>query len=109
MRTQTKIMPTHAKGTFNYMSPEAFETVEAGGAGVGPPADVWSMACVMVEMHSGSPPWVTMQLQQIMMAVGIRKRTPDVADDSPAAATLWRAARRRARQDPARLLRADPV
>ena len=88
MRTQTRVMPTQAKGTFNYMSPEAFEPAE--GAGVGPPADVWSMGCVVLEMFSGAQPWGTMQIQQIMMAVGVRKRAPDVPDGAPAAVMLRR-------------------
>ena len=34
------------RGTFNYMAPEAFDERNAPG----PPLDVWSMACVVVEM-----------------------------------------------------------
>ena len=46
------------------------------------------MACVLVEMVSGAQPWASMQIQQIMMAVGVRKRAPDVPDEAPAAAML---------------------
>ena len=66
MRTQTRVVPTAAKGTFNYMSPEAFECgdmADGGSGGLGPPADVWAMTCVVVEMLSGAPPWFSMQLQ----------------------------------------------
>jgi serine/threonine protein kinase len=51
VRTQTRIMPSSVKGTFNYMSPEAFEPEAAGG--IGPPADVWSMGCVLIEIYTG--------------------------------------------------------
>ena len=70
------------------MSPEAFDPEELGG--IGSPADVWSMGCVMVEMLTGVAPWRAMQMQQIMMAVMIDKQHPDVPDGVPAADTLRR-------------------
>ena len=74
VRTQTRIMPSRVKGTFNYMAPEAFDPESAGG--IGPPADVWSMGCVMVEMLTGAAPWRAMPMQQIYVAVNQRRRTP---------------------------------
>ena len=53
----TKIMPTSVKGTFNYMSPEAFEPP------LGIEADLWSLACLLVEMCTGMAPWAEMQVQ----------------------------------------------
>jgi serine/threonine protein kinase len=78
----TSIMPTSIKGTFNYMSPEAFR----------PPltekADIWSMACVILEMVSGIAPWYGLQMQQIMMAVAMDKRHPDIPEGTPAEETI---------------------
>jgi serine/threonine protein kinase len=75
----TKIMPTSVRGTFNYMAPEVFEPP------FGDAVDIWSMGCVILEMSTGSPPWGDLNMQQIMMAVTIRKRAPDVLDSVPAA------------------------
>lgn len=90
----TSIMPTTMKGTFNYMSPEAFD----------PPfnfkSDVWSMACVVLEMYSGVVPWPGMQMQQIMMAVTVKKRHPDIPDEIPAAETIRRCFRFKAAERP---------
>jgi hypothetical protein len=61
------------------MAPEAF--VPPFGAEV----DVWSMGCLIVEMSTGSPPWADFNMQQIMMAVAMLKRVPDVHDTVPAA------------------------
>jgi serine/threonine protein kinase len=75
----TQIMPTQLKGTSNYMAPEAFEPP------FGAEVDVWSMGCLIVEMSTGSPPWAELNMQQIMMAVAMLKRAPDVPDTVPAA------------------------
>ena len=88
VRTSTNIMPSSIKGTFNYMSPEAFDPEAAGG--IGPPADVWSMGCVVVEMLTGTAPWAAMPIQQIMTAVLVRRRTPDVPEVAPSAAVIRR-------------------
>lgn len=42
-------------GTFNYMSPEAFDPETYGG--VTTETDAWSFACCVVEMVSGKRPW----------------------------------------------------
>jgi hypothetical protein len=80
----TQIMPTSLKGTSNYMAPEAFEPP------FGAEVDVWSMGCLIVEMSTGSPPWADLNMQQIMMAVSVRRRAPDVPDTVPAAETVRR-------------------
>lgn len=88
VRTQTRVRPSSVRGTFNYMSPEAFDPEAHGGTG--PPADVWSLACVLVEMLSGRAPWAGMPMQQIITAVVVRRRVPDVPEDAPAAELLRR-------------------
>jgi serine/threonine protein kinase len=78
----TQIMPTSLKGTSNYMAPEAFEPP------FGIEVDVWSMGCLIVEMCTGKPPWAELNMQQIITAVVVRKRVPDVPDFAPAAETV---------------------
>ena len=78
----TRIVPTCVRGSFNYMAPEALEPP------LGVEADVWSMACLLVEMHTGNAPWGQMQMQQIVTAVLVRRRTPDVPETMPAAETI---------------------
>ncbi len=78
----TQVMPSSVRGTFNYMAPESFNPP------LGPPVDVWALACVIVEMATGVPPWCSMQMQQIMFAVVMQKRTPDVPACVPAASTI---------------------
>jgi serine/threonine protein kinase len=86
--TATRRLPTSIKGTFNYMAPETFLDAEAGGPGIGPPADVWAMACVVVEMHTRKVPWDGMNMQQIMRAVSVDYRVPAVPETAPAHALL---------------------
>jgi serine/threonine protein kinase len=79
------IVESSIKGTFNYMAPEAFE--------LGPidsPRDIWSRACVVVEMCTVNIPWKDMQMQQIMRTVCEHRRVPDVPDAAPAADMLRR-------------------
>jgi hypothetical protein len=82
VRRTTQIMPTSLKGTSNYMAPEAF--VPPFGVEV----DIWSMGCVILEMSTGNPPWAEFNMQQIMMAVAMLKKAPDVPDSVPAAETV---------------------
>jgi len=88
--TATQRVPTSIKGTFNYMAPETFLDAEAGGPGIGPPADVWAMSCVVVEMHTRKVPWDGMNMQQIMRAVSVDYRAPAVPETAPAHALLGR-------------------
>jgi hypothetical protein len=78
-------MPTSVQGTFSYMAPELFES-----EGHGPEVDVWSLACVVVEMCTGVMPFAGMQMAQIMRAVCDRHVVPDVPDHAPAAAVIRR-------------------
>ena len=45
LQTSTHVKQSQIKGTFAYMAPEAFEEAQ-----VGPPVDIWAMACVVLEM-----------------------------------------------------------
>jgi len=85
LQTVTHVQQTNMNGTFNYMAPEAFSE----GA-VGRPVDIWAMACVDVEMHSGLMPWAGMRMEQIITAVHIDKRAPAVPETAPAAKLLRR-------------------
>jgi len=80
----TKLMPSSIQGTYNYMAPEAFEPP------LGIQADVWSMACTVLEMSTGQPPWPGLNMQQIVTAVLVRKRVPEVPDAVPGAPVLRR-------------------
>lgn len=75
---------TSMKGTFNYMAPEAFD----------PPldtkADIWSMACLLLEMHTGRQPWEGMQMQHIVTTVLVKRHTPIVPARMPAAPAVRR-------------------
>ena len=86
---------TSIAGTWNYMAPEAF-AVE----GIGKHTDVWALACVIVEMRTGQRPWADMQMPQILMAVCVQQRTPQVPEDAPAAALLRQCFERRPTQRP---------
>ena len=85
VRTMSRVPQTSMKGTLNYMAPEAFDE-----GSVGPPVDVWAMVCVVLELHTLKMPWGGMQMQQIIKAVCVEKRVPDVPDSAPAAAFLRR-------------------
>ena len=85
--TATRRLLTSINGTFNYMAPETLDA-EAGGPGIGP--DVWGMACVVVEMHTGKVPWDGMNIQQIMRVVSVDYRAPAVSETAPAHALLGR-------------------
>jgi serine/threonine protein kinase len=53
-------MPSHVQGTFNYMSPEAFDPEQFGG--ITTQADSWSFACTLLEMLTGDMPWKGMKM-----------------------------------------------
>eukprot|EP00035_Acanthoeca_spectabilis_P012842 m.233334 g.233334 ORF g.233334 m.233334 type:complete len:1046 (-) comp15730_c0_seq3:113-3250(-) len=79
----TKVMPTSVSGTFNFLAPEAFEVV-----GFGVQVDIWAMGCLVVQMCTGEIPWAGMQMHQIMMAVCVHRKAPNVPDHTPAASLI---------------------
>jgi hypothetical protein len=79
IQRSTRIMPTSVKGTFNYMAPEKFNDECSFGVEV----DIWSMGCVLLEMHTGQAPWNGMQMQHIYVAVAMKKRVPEIPSTIP--------------------------
>lgn len=75
---------TSVKGTFNYMAPEAFDPP------LGLRSDMWSIACLLLEMHTGRVPWEGMQMQQIVSTVLVKRHTPLVPATMPAAPVVRR-------------------
>ena len=63
--TSTRRLHTSIRGTFNYIVSDPYLDTEADGPEIGPPADVWAMACVVVEMLTRKVPWDSMNMQQI--------------------------------------------
>ncbi len=53
----------HAGGSYAYRAPEEFS-----GGGVGPQADVYSLACVLYECLTGEPPFESAEPQALMSA-----------------------------------------
>jgi len=66
-------MPSHVQGTFNYMSPEAFDPEQFGGITVR--TDSWSFACTLLEMLTGDQPWKDMKMAPICFKV-MQKEIP---------------------------------
>jgi len=49
------------------------------GEGYGRPADIWSVACTVVEMCTGNPPWSQMSNAfAVMYKIGHSKEPPDI-------------------------------
>ena len=63
LQTRGFLQPTRVIGTVNYMAPEAFDPDAVQG--VAWYTDIWSMACVIVEMHTGQMPWLGLPMQQV--------------------------------------------
>jgi serine/threonine protein kinase len=63
-------------GTYAYMAPEQYNDEDFGK--VGPPADMWALGCVVIEMLTGSPPWRGLQPPQITMRVGMKGQSPPI-------------------------------
>ena len=55
------------QGTFNYMSPEAFDPEQFGGVGFS--TDAWSFACTLLEMITGVKPWDGVKMAPIVRKV----------------------------------------
>ena len=68
-------------GTFNYMSPEAFDSETFGN--VSTMSDIWSFACCIVEMVSGHRPWSGAQMSAICFKVTAARDTPEIPSDLP--------------------------
>ena len=85
MLTSTHVEQSQMKGTSAYMAPEAFNDSK-----VGPPVDIWAMACVVLEMHTGAAPWRGLKMQQIWKAVAQDRRIPDIPAEAPSGDVLRR-------------------
>ncbi|KAL2231484.1 UNVERIFIED_CONTAM: Mitogen-activated protein kinase kinase kinase 20 [Sesamum indicum] len=66
------------RGTPLYMSSE----MVAGGE-QGPPADIWALGCVVVEMLSGNPAWRCSYIAGLMMRIGVGEEVPEIPRSLP--------------------------
>ncbi|MDX1675322.1 MAG: protein kinase, partial [Longimicrobiales bacterium] len=73
--TRTGLSP----GTPTYMSPEQ----AAGEAGVGPPADIYALGCVLYEMLAGRPPYTGTTATAVLSRIVTGAPTP-VTEERPA-------------------------
>ncbi|KZV39749.1 hypothetical protein F511_08211 [Dorcoceras hygrometricum] len=64
------------RGTPLYMSPEMVCSGEQG-----PPADIWAVGCVVVEMATGSPAWKCSDVAGLLFRIGIGEEVPEVPRD----------------------------
>jgi len=68
-------------GTFNYMSPEAFDPATFGG--ITTQTDAWSFACCIIEMVTGKRPWENIVMSAICYKVTTTLETPTVPHALP--------------------------
>ena len=73
-------MPSNVQGTFNYMSPEAFDPEQFGGVTFS--ADSWSFACSLLEMLTGVKPWNGIKMAPIVRKV-MNREIPDIPPGLP--------------------------
>ena len=73
-------MPSNVQGTFNYMSPEAFDPEQFGGVTFR--TDSWSFACSLLEMLSGIKPWNGIKMAPIVRKV-MNREVPDIPPGLP--------------------------
>lgn len=72
---------TAAKGTPSYMAPEAWNPKEMGGMST--KTDIWSFACVIIELYSGVPPWHGLDVQDISGKVKDQMKVPRIPRGMP--------------------------
>ena len=67
-------------GTFNYMSPEAFDP-ESGRLST--MSDIWSFACCILEMVTGQRPWSGTQMSAICFKITAAREIPEIPSYLP--------------------------
>lgn len=74
------------RGTINYTAPENFDDAHPGYAR--PPSDIYSFACMLAEMATGTPPWAGLALMPIFTRVNRGERPALPASLFPALVDL---------------------
>lgn len=72
---------TAAKGTPSYMAPEAWDPKRMGGMST--KTDMWSFACVLIELYTGIPPWHGMEVYDISGRVKDQMKVPRIPRGMP--------------------------
>lgn len=80
MQGSSPHMPSHVQGTFNYMSPEAFDPEQFGG--ITTQTDSWSFACTLLEMLTGDQPWKGLKMAAICFKV-MQREVPSIPQGLP--------------------------